>query len=59
MDWIEEMREAMKMMNKACQKNTAWADCSLCPFTEMCDILIDYSMMNHDVEFFEPSTWEV
>ena len=37
--WIQEMREAMNAMKRACIKNHSWTDCYKCPFDEYCTAL--------------------
>ena len=37
--WIEEIREAMDSLKKACAKNPSWTNCYECPFDEYCTAL--------------------
>lgn len=37
MDWKEEMKKGMLMIQSACRKNHKWSDCWECPFGEHCD----------------------
>jgi hypothetical protein len=39
MDWKEEMKMGMLMIQSACQKNPIWNDCHECPFDEFCDYI--------------------
>lgn len=39
MDWTEEMKEAMKAIKSACEKNDSWTKCHLCPFVTCCDAI--------------------
>ena len=53
MDWIKEMKEAMLKLQKACEKNTTWADCYKCPFDEYCTILDKAGSDTPDIWTFE------
>lgn len=52
MDWIDEMKEAMKMMKNACRKNELWSECEDCPFDDYRDTLLDNGL-------FIPQLWEI
>lgn len=39
MDWKDEMKEAMKAIKRACEKNTSWIECCHCPFFACCNVL--------------------
>ena len=52
MTWIDEMKEAMKAIQRACEKNDEWNRCCECPFTEYC------SAIEHE-DLGEPITWEI
>ena len=41
MDWKEEMKMGMLMIQSACQKNTEWGKCYECPFNDFCDLIYD------------------
>ena len=38
MEWIDEMKTAMKMMKEACRK-ASLNDCKRCPFDSYCDLM--------------------
>ncbi len=41
MDWKEEMKMGMLMIQSACQNNPEWNDCQECPFDKFCDYIYD------------------
>lgn len=41
MDWKEEMKMGMLMIQSACQKNHSWCDCHECPFNDFCDYIFN------------------
>jgi hypothetical protein len=41
MEWIEQMKEAMRAISDACYKNHNLNDCDLCPFNLYCDAIKD------------------
>lgn len=47
MDWIQKMREGMKLIGEACAENTNWGDCANCPFDEFCTSIND-GYWNHE-----------
>ena len=44
MEWVEEMKTAMKMMKSACSKSNLFVNCDKCPFGLYCDVLGDEGM---------------
>ena len=44
MEWVEEMKTAMKMMKSACSKSNIFVNCDKCPFGLYCDVLDDEGM---------------
>ena len=52
MEWVEEMKTAMKMMKNACRKNELWYKCEDCPFDEYCDLFVDSGS-------YIPQLWEI
>ena len=40
MEWIDEMKIAMKLIKDACGKNNSTGDCSNCPFEKYCDLIV-------------------
>lgn len=46
MTWIDEMKEAMKMMKNACAKNSSWDECENCPFDIHCTNMMDGAIKN-------------
>ena len=52
MEWVEEMKTAMKMMKSACNKNDMWLKCKNCPFDKYCDVLEDHGML-------VPEAWDI
>ena len=38
MEWIDEMKTAMKVMKEACRK-ASLNDCKRCPFDSYCDLM--------------------
>ena len=58
MDWVSEMRAGMKMMAKACEKNTDWTKCHECPFDEICTMLMDKGVKDgFEYDTFTPLNW--
>lgn len=39
MEWVEEMKTAIKMMKSACSKSNPFVNCDKCPFDLYCNIL--------------------
>ena len=57
----QKMITAMQMMKEACNNNTAWADCSKCPFDSFCTALMRAAVELYDEKNYEefiPSNWE-
>lgn len=52
MEWVEEVKTAMKMMKSACSKNNTWLKCKNCPFDAYCDVLEDHGML-------VPEEWDI
>ena len=52
MDFINSMAEAIAMIQNACQLNTEWKNCEICPFRDYCDVL-EYE------ELGTPDEWEL
>lgn len=46
MTWVDEMKEAMKMMKNACAKNNSWNECEDCPFDIYCTYMMDGAIKN-------------
>ncbi len=54
MEWVEEMKIAMKLMKDACSKNESWTKCNEeCPFDCYCDLLLKNDLM------YCPEEWEI
>ena len=51
MDWIEQMKEAMRAVSDACSVNKNFSDCKKCPFCVYCDTIIS---KNYDI----PEAWD-
>lgn len=41
MDWKEEMKMGMLMIQSACKRNANWGTCCECPFDEYCDAIYE------------------
>ena len=39
MNWKEEMKKGMLMIQSACKRNPEWNDCHECPFDDFCDYI--------------------
>ena len=52
MEFIDSMAEAMAMIQNACQLNTEWKNCEVCPFRDYCDVL-------EIEELGTPDEWEL
>lgn len=39
MEWIEQMKEAMRAISDACYANKEFSDCKKCPFGAYCDAI--------------------
>lgn len=52
MDWKEEMKMGMLMIQSACQKNESWGKCHECPFDDFCDAI-------YDETFHFPDEWNL
>ena len=52
MDWKEEMKMGMLMIQSACQKNYSWCKCHECPFDDFCDYI-------YDETFHTPDDWNL
>ena len=44
--WIEEMKEGMEMISKACKKNSEWTKCQKCPFDSYCTALMEAELVD-------------
>ena len=53
MEWVEEMKTAMKMMKDACSKNKSWTKCNECPFDFYCDLLLENNLKHC------PEEWDI
>lgn len=42
MYWVEEIKNVMRMIKKACNKDERWSRCVKCPFDKCCAVLVDY-----------------
>lgn len=52
MDWKEEMKMGMLMIQSACQKNPEWGKCHECTFDDFCDYI-------YDETFHTPDDWNL
>jgi len=41
MDWKEKMKKGMELIKQACFENEEWNCCADCPFTNICDAIIE------------------
>ena len=55
MDWKEEMKMGMLMIQSACQKNEGWGECYECPFNNFCDYIYDETSQFPDEWNFDKS----
>lgn len=51
MEWIEQMKEAMRAVSDACYKNNSFENCGLCPFKDYCKAI---TRVGYDI----PEAWD-
>ena len=54
MEFVEKIKEAMKMLHDACAMNDKWQNCKYCPFEEFCDAMEKDHLGTPDEEGFLP-----
>ena len=52
MDWKKMIRMGMNLIAEGCKQNEEWSKCQNCPFTEICDILMNETLGNTPEELF-------
>ena len=51
MEWIEQMKEAMRAVSDACYANKDFFGCKKCPFKDYCKVIIH---VGYDI----PEAWD-
>lgn len=51
--WQEKISKGMELIVEGCQENESWHNCGKCPFTEMCNCIID----NSELIVYTPDVW--
>ena len=51
-EFVEQMIEAMNVMQMACKGNDTWDDCQYCPFGTYCDVLEENGLGTPDEDRF-------
>ena len=52
MNWEKMIRMGMDLIAEGCKQNEEWTNCKNCPFTEICDIIINETMGSTPDELF-------
>ena len=52
-NWMDKIKQGMKLIIEGCKENTSWCNCKLCPFDDFC-ISID---KDDSHRFTTPNGW--
>ena len=53
-NWMDKIKQGMKLIIEGCKENPSWCNCKFCPFDTFCTSV--YKDDNHN--FSTPDTWE-
>ena len=51
-NWINQMKNAMRMLHQFCSFNKEWKDCYQCPFDKYCDVILETFFITPDEDDF-------
>lgn len=51
-NWIEKIKEGMKLIQEGCAENKSWLTCEDCPFDKFCDDIMKRNDGNAPSELF-------